>query len=89
MLFWAPKKGPSFVNKTKKLHMYKRKPNMLYSISNKLQRVSICLNMLHLFDRTDKNITLVSKKCIILRFRCSLLAINRKHCSNKARPERL
>ena len=45
--------------------------------------------MLHLFDRTDKNITLVSKKCITLRFRCSLLAINRKHCPDKARPERL
>ncbi len=45
--------------------------------------------MLHLFDRTDKNITLVSKKCIMLRFRCSLLAINRKHCPDKARPERL
>ena len=65
MLFWAPNKGPSFVNKTKKLHMYQRKPSMLYSISNKLQRVSVCLNMLHLFDRTDKKIAFSLAACFM------------------------
>ena len=58
-----------------------------YSTSNKLQRVCVCLNLFHLFDKTDKNMTLVSKNSEIMRFKRSLLATSRKHCSSNARPD--
>jgi len=85
MLFWVPQKVQALSSKS-----YTRAEEARCMVNfTSCNKVCVCLKMLHLFDIVDRNMTLVSKRCMIMKFRCSLLAKSRQHWLGNTRPKRL